>query len=285
MTGTVPVPPAQYQFVGLSPDERTLAVDRFIGPNESDLWLVDLARGVGTRFTYGPRSDTLAIWSPDGSKIAFESNRSGPYDIFVKPTSGASPETPLVVGRSQFKHPTSWTPDGRTLVFYELSRETGFDIWTVPADGSGPPVPYLKTPFQDDFPVVSPDGRWLLYQAPTRSGRTEEYVQSFPTPGQKYQVTTGGALLGLWRKDGKEIFIVGQDLQTLLSADVLESGSAFRAAAPRLLFRTPVTVLGVAPTRDGQRFLMPVPEGKTVAPSITVVLDWKSELAAHANER
>src|SRR5262245_5739618 len=282
--GTVPLPPAQYQFVSISPDQRTVALDRFTSPNESDLWLVDLARGVSTRFTYGPRTNALAIWSPDGTTIAFESTRNGPYDIFVKAASGATPETPLVVGRSQFKHPTSWTPDSRTLIYYELSRETGFDIYTVPADGSGPPVPYLKTPFQETFPFLSPDGRWMLYSS-DESGRPEEYVQSFPTPGHKYQVTTGGALLALWRKDGKEIFIVGNDVQTLYAAEVLESGSEFRASAPHLLFRTPNTVFAVDATRDGQRFIMPVPEGKTVPPSITVVLNWKAELAARAAER
>jgi Tol biopolymer transport system component/predicted Ser/Thr protein kinase len=282
--GTVPVPAAQYQFVGLSPDERTLAVDRFVGPNESDLWMVDLARGVGTRFTYGPRSNVLCIWSPDGSRIAFESNRNGPYDIFVKAANGAQPETPLVVGGSQFKHPVSWTPDSRTLLFYQLDRETGFDIYGVPADGSGPPVPYLKTPFQESFPVVSPDGRWLLYNS-DESGRPEEYVQSFPTLGQKYKVTTGGALLGLWRKDGKEIFIESADGTSTLSAQVLESGTTFQASPPRLLFHFPFVVFGLAATRDGQRFIIPTPEGKLQGSSITIAFDWKADLAAHAAER
>ena len=282
--GTVPVPAAQYQLPALSPDERTVSVDRYTSPNESDIWLVDLARGVSTRFTYGPRLNTSSLWSPDGSRIAFESNRNGPFDIYVKPVSGASPETSLVVGQGQFKHPASWSPDGRTLAFYQLDPGTGFDIWLVPADGSGPPVPYLRTRFLDQLPVVSPDGRWLLYIS-NESGRSEAYVQSFPTPGHKYQVTTGGCLFGLWPKDARELILVGLDGQSISSADVLESGAAFRTGSPRLLFRTPPNVIGMAVTHDAQRFLLPVPEGKSVAPSITVVLNWQAELASHPADR
>src|SRR5262249_45686636 len=190
----------------------------------------------------GPRLNVSSLWSPDGSRIAFKSNRNGTYDIYVKSTSGASPETSLVVGSSQFKHPASWSPDGRTLVFYQMDPGSAFDIWTVPADASAPPLPYPRTPFLDQLPVVSPDGRWLLYVS-NETGRTEAYVQSFPTPGHKYQVTTGGCLLGLWPKDGKEIILIGFDGQSILSAEVLESGAAFRTGVPRLLFRTPPNVI------------------------------------------
>ena len=115
--------------------------------------------------------------------------------------------------------------------------------------------------------------------------RSEAYVQSFPTPGRKYQVTTGGCLLAFWRGDGKEIIGLGLDGQSVYAAEVLESGAAFRAAAQRLLFRAPPNVTGVAVARDGQRFLMPVPEGRTAAASITVVLNWKAVLAPHADDR
>ena len=282
--GTVPVPAAQYAIPTLSPDDRTLAVSRFVNANEADLWLIDLARGVGTRFTYGPRQNTIGVWSPDGSRIAFESNRNGPFDIYVKPTSGALPEKPLVQGGSQFKHPASWTPDGRSLIFSQLVPGTGFDIWSVPADGSGPPVPYLQTPFHENFPQLSPDGRWMLYTS-DESGRPELYAQSFPTPGHKYQITTGGCFIGVWRSDGREIVMIGLDGQAFLSSEVLESGETFRASPPRLLFRGPPNAPGFSLTRDGQRFLMPVSEGRVTAPTITVVLDWKAALAARAGDR
>jgi Tol biopolymer transport system component/predicted Ser/Thr protein kinase len=284
MLGTVPVPAAQYQLPVLSPDDRTVAVSRFTSANEADIWLVDLARGVSTRFTYGPRQNVSGFWSPDGSRISFESNRDGPYDIYVKATSGALPEQALVQGRSQFKHPTSWTPDGRTLLFYQMDPGTGFDIWSTPTDGSGAPTPYLQTPFHDQFPFVSPDGRWLAYTS-DESGRPELYVQSFPTPGHKYQVTTGGCLLGGWRADGKEVILLGLEGQNIFSADVLESGTTFRTSTPRLLFRAPPNVAGFSVTHDGQRFLMPIPEGKTAAASITVVLNWRAALAAHPDDR
>jgi hypothetical protein len=280
----VPVPAAQYQLPSFSPDERTVSVDRYTSPNEADVWLVDLARGVETRFTYGPRLNVFSIWSPDGSRMAFESNRNGPFDIYLKATNGALPETSLVVGQSQFKHPMSWSPDGRILAFYQLDPGTGFDIWLMPTDGSGPARPYLRTPFQDQFPVISPDGRWMLYVS-DESGRPEAYVQSFPTPGRKYQVTTGGCSFGFWPKAAHELILLGLDGQSILSAEILETGESFRASGPRLLFRAPPNVTGFAVTRDAQRFLMPVPEGKTTAPSITVVFNWRAELAAHSAER
>lgn len=282
--GAVPVPSAQYQLPSLSPDERTVCVTRYVGPNEGDLLMVDLVRGIGTRFTYGPRMNIWGTWSPDGGRIAFESNRNGNFDIFTKLANGALPESALVVGRSQFKHPYSWSPDSRLVAFYELSSETGFDIWLVPADGSGPPVPYLKTPFQEQFPAISPDGHWMLYNS-DESGRPEAYVQSFPAPGHKYQVTTNGSIFGFWRRDGKEIILVGLDTQSVLSVEVLESGTTFRASVPRLLFRSPPNVFGLTETRDGQRFLMPVPEGKTIAQSITVALNWSSNLSRQPAER
>jgi len=282
--GVVSLPGAQYWGVELSPDDRTAAVTRRGGPNESDVLLVDLARGVPTRFTHSPSLNQWIRWSHDGSQIAFESNRKGTYDIYLKPANGSRPESLLVGGRSQFKHPGGWSADDRLLVFSELNPGTGFDIWYVPTDGSGPPVPYLQTTFNEHFPTLSPDGRWLLY-ASDESGRYELYVQSFPNPDHKFQVTTTGCWISQWGKDGKEIFAGAQDGQVLLSAEVLESGARFRAGAPRTLFRMPLNAEGMAASRDGQRFLIAVPEARTVAPSITVMLNWKAVLAAGSDDR
>src|SRR5262249_43394880 len=109
--------------------------------------------------------------------------------------------------------------------------------------------------------------------------------QSFPTPGHKYQVTTGGCLFGVWREDGKEILGLGLDVQSILSADVLESGAAFRASLPRTLFRTPPNSAGFSMTRDAQRFLIAVPEAKTVSQSITVTVNWRAELTTRTGGR
>jgi len=281
--GTVPIAPAQYFVPILSPDGRTVSVSRGTSSTEADIWLVDLTRGVGTRFTYGPKNNSLGIWSRDGNRIAFESDRNGRFDTFVKGTSGAQPETALITGRSQFKHPSDWSPDDHLLAYYQMDAKTGFDIWLAPTDGSGPPRPYLQTPFQDQFPQFSPDGRWIMYIS-DESGRNEIYVQSFPTPARKYQVTTSGCQVAIWRPDGKEIFGIGLDGQTILSIDVLESGAAFRTGPSRTLFRGPINLTGFS-TRDGQRFLMAVPEGQAATSSITVAFDWISDLAAQSAER
>ncbi len=284
VTGLVPVAPAQYIIPTLSPDDRTIAVTRQVGPDESDVWLIDVARGVGTRFTFGPRSSNNAIWSRDGSQIAFESDRDGTAGVYVKPVSGATPEKLIWKSSTLFKHPTDWTPDGKQIVVYELNPQTGFDIMLVPSDGSGPPQPYLQTPFQETTPFLSPDGHWMLYSS-NESGRNEIYVQSFPTPGHKVQVTTGGAFVALWNRSGKEIFVLAADGQGLSSVPIVESAASFEAGAPRPLFRFPQGTFGFAVTHDGTRFVGPVPQGGGGTRTITVVLNWKSALAAQVAGR
>jgi eukaryotic-like serine/threonine-protein kinase len=282
--GAVPVPPAQYELGALSPDERTVAIGRRTSPDQADVWLVDLARGVGTRFTYGPRQNLAPVWSPDGSRIAFESNRNGPWDVYTKPSSGANPEVPFLKSPAQFKHPSTWSPDGRFLIVSQMEPNTGFDVWIFPADGSGPGAPYLETPYDERVPAISPNGRWMLYTS-DESGRPELYVQSFPTPGHKYQISTTGCFVGTWRKDGKEIFLVGgADFQTMTSAIVEENGNSFRTGSPHFLFRAPPNSFGVATTGDGQRFLFSVPENEGTPLSVTVLLNWMAALAGSSSD-
>lgn len=182
-----------------------------------------------------------------------------------------------------FKHPTDWSPDDRLLLYYQMDPRTGFDIWVTPTDGSGSPRPYLQTPFNETFPTFSPNGRWVVYLS-DESGRTELYVQSFPDRGQKHQLTTTGCFAGGFRKDGREIFIGGPD-NTFYTMEVFESGATLRTGPPRALFPLPATVEGGDATRDGQRFLVALPQGEAMPPSITIVLDWKAALAAVPADR
>ena len=280
--GTIPLPASQYRFANLSPDSRSAVVERYAGPNESDLWLVDVERGVANRFTYGPGLNVGGLWSHDGRSIVFESNRNGPWDIFVKSTNGAEPEKPILESPTQFKHPFSWSPDGRSITVEQLDAKTGWDIWVVPVDG-GAPTPYLRSPFDDRFPSISPDGRWMLYGS-NESGRFETYVQSFPIPGRKYRVSAAGSFLALWRRDGKEILVFGPDGTTAFVAEVLSAGEDFRTAPMKPLFPIPLGMSGLSGNRDFSRFLTTLPAGKAGPSSITVVLDWPAALRASTPE-
>jgi Tol biopolymer transport system component len=274
--GIVPIPPGPYSTPILTGDEHKVVVSRDESFRDADLWVVDLAGGGITRLTHGPLVNNGGAVSADG-RVAFETNRDGPFNIYVTPVDGSAHEVPLVQGPSSFKHPTSWSPDGRQMLFSQLSPGTGFDLWLTPTDGSGPPTPWLRTPYGEEGGWFSPDGRWILYSS-DETGHYDLYVQSYPTSGRKVQVTNIGTLNGWWRGDGREIIALGTDGQTFLSIPVLETSGAFRVGPARTLFRSPPNVPGGTMTHDAQRFLLPVPIESPQEPTITVVLNWASGL-------
>ncbi len=278
--GKIPVPPGRYESVSLSPDGKKLCMDRQSSASAVDLWLLDLDRPVPTRFTFGPSTNHLAVWSPDGSQIAFDSNRSGPWDIYVKAVSGAGQEQPLLTSSALFKNLSQWSPDGRFLVYETPEPETGWDLWLLPTAEIHTPVSYLSTPFNERWGTISPDGRWMAYYS-DESGRWELYVQSFPAPGSKYQVSSTGcgfALFSAWVRDGRELIWIGEDGATLMAADV-QTSPTFKAGAPHKLFKLQTGAgLGIDVTRDGQRVLGPVPVGEALTSMIIVEMNWTGAL-------
>ena len=272
--GVVRMPAARYEFAALSRDGRFAAVSRSDNPTVSDLWIIELDRSVSTRFTFGPGRADFPRWSPDGSRIAFQSNRNGPSDLFIKAANGATPETTLYVSSVALKNLLAWTPYG--LCFEQLDATTGWDLYVLPAAG-GPPQPYLKTPYNDRWGSISPDGHWMVYTS-DESGEFEVYVQSYPQPGNKYRVSTAGGGFPFWRADGREIAFYGNDQQTLMSCDVT-TAPTFRAGAPHTLFRMPPGFQIGSPSSDLQRWLVPLPVAEKAPATITVVEHWAAELA------
>jgi Tol biopolymer transport system component len=244
-----------------------------------DIWLIDVDHPVPARFTFGPSQVDFLAWSPDGRRIAFESDRFGPWDLFVKSVDGGGAETPVLVGGSAFKQPTSWTADGKSIVFEQSDPKTGWDIVYVAADGKSPAVTYLNAPYSERQAYVSPDGRWVAYGS-DESGKFELFVQSFPVPGAKYQLTSKGinTFNERWTKNGKEFMFLSGDANTVMAIDVT-TGGTFRAGAPRALFKLRADVVGYDFTPDGERVLVSVPAGTSVPPSITIDVNWASQLA------
>jgi Tol biopolymer transport system component len=282
-SGTVPLPPGRYEFPSLSPDGRWAAVTKLSSPTGGDIWMVDMRRAVATRVTFDGLVATGAggVWSPDGSRIAFQYNRSGPFDIYQVLTSGAGGAQPLVQSSVVFKYPVAWSPDGKYLVFSQNDEATGWDLWLFPLEGDRKPVPYLCTPFDEITASISPDGRWLAYDS-DETGSPEIYVRSFPEPGEKFRVSTSGGSAAVWSKDGRELLISSGSLFNpsggpILSVDV-ETSPAFRAGTPRALFTPRQDLGGLTVSSDLQRFLAAAPvEGATPA-SITVMLNWQAAL-------
>ena len=266
--------PAQYHNPALSPDEKYLAFDEDDPRGGTNVWVRDLARGVNSRLTFASGGAFLPEWSPDGKKVVYTVGN----DVYEKSADGQGAETLLVKSDEQ-KYVEDWSPDGRTLVLISRGKDTGWDLWTAPTDGDRKPVPWLKTPFAEVNGVFSPDGRYLAYQS-NESGRAEVYVQNFPGPGGKWQVSTAGGSEPRWRGDGKELFYRGAD-QHLMAVDV-QTGATFQAGIPKPLFPLRLDS-GIArahylASKDGQRFLLvATPARESITPT-TVVLNWMADL-------
>jgi Tol biopolymer transport system component len=221
-------------------------------------------------------SSQVPIWTPDGSRIVYRATRAGTRNLFWKPVDGGGPEERLTTG--EYVHtPHSWSPDGKLLAYEEEHPETGDDIWLLPIEGDRSPRPFLKTRFHEWFPRFSPDGRWLAYVS-NESGRDEVYVQPFPGPGRRWQISTEGGTAPVWARSGRELFY--RNGRQLMSVEVATQ-PGFSATHPRSLFEGQYRIFrtdyDVSP--DGQRFLMLEPlEPPQPATQINVVLNWFEEL-------
>ncbi|MBI4472755.1 MAG: protein kinase [Acidobacteria bacterium] len=263
-----------------SSDGRRVAVIRTVGGN-GDVWLLETTRGVLRRFTVHAASESLPLWSPDGNTIVFGSNRTGVADLYQKPASGAGSEQ-LLLTTAQGKGATDWSIDGRYLLYRSVDPETGYDIWALPFHGDRKPFPVVRTEFEERDAQFSPDGKWIAYQS-NESGRFEIYIQPFPVPGGKEQISTDGGAQVRWRRDGKELFYVALDGRLMaVSIRTASNGKTLEAGTPVPLFNTRIggAVQGndrqqymVSP--DGRRFLMSTLTEEATSSPITIILNWK----------
>jgi Tol biopolymer transport system component len=269
--------PGDYAFPAISPDGRRVAVA--VGPGASrDIWILDVARGSSTRFTFDPARDDFPAWSPDGKWIAFSSNRGGQMDLYIKPADGSGEEK-LLLKTDEPKTLERWTTDGHYLVFTSIGQKTGNDLWALPFPGDGKPVPLLRTQFQETMARVSPDKHWLVYTS-SESGSPEIYVRPF-TPeaqagtGAKWLVSKGGGIRPLWQPDGKQVFYLTPGTLQAMAVDI-DTTHGFQAGTPRRLFSAPTQALvtGWDLSPDGKRFLFVAPPNAGRVVPFTVVLNW-----------
>ena len=273
-TGDAPVKVAGAggQEPNLSPDGKRLVVKR-----NGNLWVIDLEKGTGLRNT--SNHSQLPVWSPDGSRILYHAPNTG---MSVKAANGLGDAELLLDGPNW---PAAWSPDGRFIIFLRRGVKTRHDLWVLPMAGDRKEYLLLNSPFDDQSPQLSPNGRWLAYST-DETGNYEIYVQSFSADGKlgadKKRVSTTGGRFPVWRRDGSELFFVAADGQ-MMSSGAKTGGTEFEFATPKALFKTRMLAWGtnyhefdVAP--DGQRFLIGTLIGEAKAPPPTVILNWLAKV-------
>jgi len=270
----------------ISPDGTRVVFSEHWSASNQDIWLLDLRRGSNTRFTFGPGTNDVPVWSPDGSEIVFGSNREGHFNLYRKPADGSKAEQ-FLLRNDDDKEPFDWSRDGRFLLYGTTSRNFSTErIWALPMTGAPNPIPFSPSSrFFESNARFSPDGRWVAYTS-NESGQFEIYVRAFSgsasdaEAGGKWMVSNNGGIYPMWRADGKELAYASLDGVTVMSVTV-DAGRSFQSGVPQPLVKLPRDRggrVGVAPSADFKRFLSPVAVEQHASQSFTVVLNWTSAL-------
>jgi len=254
-----------------------VAVDQYdLDGRIRDLWIHELASGAVVRFTFGPSYNDAAIWSPDGKRIVFSSNRKLYNRLYQKNADGTGTEE-LVADLGGFdQNAWDWSHDGR----YLLARR-GTEVWYVSLPDRQA-KPYLQAKWTARNARFSPDGKWVAY-ALNETGNWEVYVSPFPIPNSKWQVSRGGGQQPRWRRDGKELFYLSAEGKMM--AVGVKAGANLEAGTPVALFQTrpaqPIStqdVFSYDVTADGQRFLVNTRVDEPNAAPVSIILNWASEM-------
>jgi len=268
-------PAGAYRNPELSPDGKRIAVEVTDPQTQNDdIWIIDVATGVPNRWTFEPGFDMYPIWSATGEQIVFGTSRNGAENIYLKGTSGGAEE--LIFKGAAI--PRDWSRDNRFLV-YGVGPSS--QLMVLPLIGDRKPFPYLPYSTGYGQARISPDGKWLAFYS-SESGRSEVYVQNFPVPSEKYQISTNGGISPRWRRDGKEIFYLAPD-RKLVAVPLRTTDQGVEVSAASVLFG----LVDTGPdtnayggrqqydvTADGRRFLVNVAADEKAATGMTVVSNW-----------
>jgi len=259
----LPAPPHDYEAPRISPDARQVAVSV-----KGDIWLYDFSAETITQLTHlGNRNESnRPVWTPDGKRIAFCSDKEGPANIYWQLADGSGGLERLTTSESA-NVPMSISPDGQRLAYHKLNHYAGMNVWIHDvwmlrlSDRTA--RPFLRSKLDAATPRFSPDGRWLAYIS-DESGGYEVYMRPSSGPGGAVQVSQGGGTEPVWSPNGRELFYRYQGFSSegkMMAVDITTEPS-FTAGSPRTLFEG--AYLG-SPSRevpnydvsaDGQRFLM-----------------------------
>ncbi len=288
--GSIGDPDGSYIGPSVGPDGR-VAVAR-TAQDKMDILLADGSRN--NRITFDGLQNWYPVWSSDGERIVYSSRPGNISTLFQKLTSGTG-EAEKLLSTEQQKFPSSWSADGRYLLFFSADPQTGVDTWVMPMTGDRKPSLLLKTPFFEVWPRFSPDGKWVAYQS-DESGRFEVYVRGFVEPDGKgsapslgsgqWQVSTTGGAFPAWSPDGRELYFLNPAGE-MIASSIKVNGPVVTPAAPLKLFATKVLGRGVdngsgrqydiAP--DGRFLINEVVESDAATLPITLIQNWNPDAA------
>jgi serine/threonine-protein kinase len=274
------LPERDYESVLFAPDGNRAVVQ--IRDSVTDLWIYDVGRNTLAPIGNSTGSSQSPVWSADGTRVIYRGTRAGFRNVFWRPVDGSGSEERLMTKADVSDSPTSVSPDSHWLVFSENSAQesSGVGIWMMRLDGDRTPRHLFQSPAGESDGQISPDGKWIAYQAPV-SSRQEVYVSPFPGPGPRRQVSTDGGTEPLWSHDGRELFF--QSGTRLMGASVT-IGAVFAASVPHIAHegRFLKAINGNTDwtlTPDGKRFLrIQEVEPERPVTHIDLVLNWFAEL-------
>jgi serine/threonine protein kinase len=263
--------------LALAPDgRRTAATVHSVQANGSNIWVLE-PTGVTNPVTFDKTGWTQSpIWSPDSAQIAFASFRSGAaLDLYRKQSSGAG-EDELLYTSSENKRPTSWSRDGRYLLYAVSSRKSKTDLWVLPIEGAREPRAFLSTEFDERNGQFSPDTHWVAFES-DESGSVEIVVRPFPDSSKgKVVVSKGGGRSPRWRDDGRELYYLSAD-GSVMAVEVA-AGPVFQPGMTRRLFQVSDYADSLDVTAGGKKFLIGIPTADSVPTPFTVLMNWQTSL-------
>jgi Tol biopolymer transport system component len=266
---------ANLQYAAISPQGDRLALQ--IDSGQNDIWVLDLARGVRTRLTFGPVANTYPVWSPDGKWIGYISSRNGGFNLYRKRSDGSGAEE-LLLADPLVNRVDDWSRDGKYLLYSRLPAGNPAELWVLPLEGERKPHLMLSqgaNALSGDG-RLSPDGRWLAYDS-NESGVIESFVMAFGGGQGKWQVSANGGMLPEWSTDGKQLYYMDPTF-TLRSVPVKEVDGALQFGASQLVFtgwNSPRVFYDVSP--DNKRILL-ARVAQQVSQSVTVVTNFTADI-------
>jgi len=257
-----------------SPDGTNIAFDSPDPESDlTDIWLYDVTRTISTRVTFDPASEWQPIWSPDGKRMVYATERQG-TGLYMKNSDGTESEQELLKSL-ETKSPLDWSPDGQFIIYMDINESGGVDLMLLPLEGKREPIPFANTKFKENNARISPDGHWVVYDS-DESGKSEIYARPFPSGGGKWQISSSGGSFPMWSPDGLEVYY-NQSAGVFMEVSVKAAGSVFTAGSPTKLFEIPrCTILDIS--KDGKQFLVAAITGLETNQPISLLTNWNKEL-------